>query len=93
MHIGEDRQETVGIRIFSYNNDVVKEEVLSSWEQCKSLREQGKVLWIDVDGIHDQRVISGIGDFFGIHILVLEDIMNSESRRKWSFLIITTFSR
>ena len=85
VHIGEDRQEMVGIRIFSYNNDVVKEEVLSSWEQCKSLREQGKVLWIDVDGIHDQRVISGIGDFFGIHILVLEDIMNSESRPKVEF--------
>lgn len=85
VYIGDARQERVGIRIFSYNNDTVKEEQLTSWEQCRDVMEEGKVVWIDVDGIHDQQVISGIGDMLGVHILVLEDIMNSESRPKVEF--------
>jgi len=40
------------------------------------------VTWINVDGVHDPDIIDSFGDHFGIHPLVLEDIMNTSQRPK-----------
>jgi magnesium transporter len=44
--------------------------------------QSSSVSWIDIDGIHDSALMESIGREFGIHMLVLEDIMNSTSRPK-----------
>lgn len=38
--------------------------------------------WINVEGISDPRVVEFFGEKFGIHSLVLEDILNTEQRPK-----------
>ena len=37
---------------------------------------QGRVNWIDVPGLSDREGISGLGRFFAIHPLIVEDILN-----------------
>ncbi|HEX4887610.1 MAG TPA: magnesium/cobalt transporter CorA [Luteibaculaceae bacterium] len=41
-----------------------------------------KHAWINVSGIHDTELIESIGQQFGIHNLVLEDILNTDQRPK-----------
>ncbi|MBM4387929.1 MAG: magnesium/cobalt transporter CorA, partial [Deltaproteobacteria bacterium] len=38
--------------------------------------------WINVDGIHQVEIIETIGKFFGVHSLILEDILNTNQRPK-----------
>ncbi|CAF1627576.1 unnamed protein product [Rotaria sp. Silwood1] len=42
--------------------------------------------WIDIDGIHDPDVISGIGERYDIHSLVQTDITTTEQRTKLDVL-------
>jgi magnesium transporter len=38
------------------------------------------VTWINVNGLHDTGIINRIGEHFGIHPLVLEDILDTDKR-------------
>jgi magnesium transporter len=38
--------------------------------------------WIDVDGLHDVEMLGELGECFGLHPLVVEDILNTEQRPK-----------
>jgi magnesium transporter len=40
------------------------------------------VAWINVDGVHDVEVLKQLGDGYGLHPLVVEDIANTEQRPK-----------
>lgn len=41
-----------------------------------------KKLWVDVVGLHDEEVVRKVCDFFSIHPLVTEDILNTAQRVK-----------
>lgn len=85
IHIGDKRNDKVQIRLIDYDLNSVKEIKIEQFNQCDNLRGSDTVSWIDVDGIHDGHLIEEIGKRFNIHMLVLEDIMNSTSRPKVEF--------
>jgi magnesium transporter len=43
------------------------------------------VTWLDVDGIHQSQVIETIGRQYGLHPLLLEDVVNTEQKPKLEF--------
>lgn len=43
----------------------------------------GTLWWLDVHGLHDTALIGRIGDRFGLHPLLLEDILNTTKRPKY----------
>lgn len=55
------------------------EDVSHIKDLCK---ERPGVKWINIDGVQDMEIIESIGMQFGIHFLVLEDIMDDEQRPK-----------
>jgi magnesium transporter len=85
VHIGDKRESPVKIRVIDYDNQKVDEIDVSELEQCSALRDSPSVSWVDIDGIHDAHIVEEIGKKFDIHVLVLEDIMNSTSRPKVEF--------
>ncbi len=44
--------------------------------------EDGKVRWLDVDGLGDIEVLKAIGEKYGLHPLALEDVLNMGQRPK-----------
>jgi len=40
------------------------------------------VTWINVDGIHQVEILERLGEYFGLHPLVVEDILNTDQRPK-----------
>jgi magnesium transporter len=40
------------------------------------------VCWVDVDSLHDGQVVTAIGERFGLHPLLLEDVLNTDQRPK-----------
>ncbi|MFW5856412.1 MAG: magnesium/cobalt transporter CorA [Planctomycetota bacterium] len=45
-------------------------------------REDGAVVWLNVDGVHDADQIHRIGEIFGIHPLIQEDVLEIGGRPK-----------
>ncbi len=45
-------------------------------------KDKPTVTWINVDGVHNVPLLEKLGECFGLHRLVMEDIMNTDQRPK-----------
>ncbi|MDD4876012.1 MAG: magnesium/cobalt transporter CorA [Dehalococcoidales bacterium] len=82
VHIGEKKVEQVKIRILDYNETHFEEKEVKIIEECFPFKDTPTVTWINIDGIHDVEIIEKLGIHFGMHPLLLEDILNTEQRPK-----------
>ena len=82
VHIGAQRVDETQIRTMIYDRNRVEEQEFTDASQCKRLADAQGVTWIDVDGVHDVGLIATLGKEFGLHELVLEDIVNTNQRPK-----------
>lgn len=82
VHIGERKAETMSISLIDYDDQHVEERKLKTIEESLPLKGEPSVTWINVDGVHDVETIEKIGNHFGIHPLILEDIVNTGQRPK-----------
>ena len=82
VYTGEQRQEQVAISLFDYTGERLDEKQVYRIEECAALRSSPTTTWINIDGVHDVALIQKTGECFGIHPLVLEDIVNTDQRPK-----------
>ena len=82
IHIGERKEEEVVLTLIDYNQEGFTEKRLASVEESLAFKDSPGVTWLNVDGLHDVDLLGKIGEHFGIHHLVLEDILNTEQRPK-----------
>jgi magnesium transporter len=80
--IGEQKMERPRITILDYDEGQVTEKEAAAIEECFPFKDKPTVTWINMDGVHDLSVIEKIGTRFGVHPLVLEDIVNTGQRPK-----------
>ena len=74
--------EEITITVIDYDEGHVQEKQVQTVEECFPFRDQPTVTWINVNGIHDVDIMEKLGGHFGLHSLVLEDIMHIGQRPK-----------
>ncbi len=74
--------EAPRLSLFFYDKDGLEERIIALDELLSLNLESSKKLWLNVHGIHDVDLIKQIGHVFGVHPLVLEDILNTNQRPK-----------
>ncbi len=82
IHIGEKRDEAVKITLMDYDETRLQEEEIKSLDRCIPLKDRLTVTWINVDGVHQVDVLEKLGNCFGLHPLIMEDILNTDQRPK-----------
>jgi len=82
VHIGDRKSEKIRITLMNYDSETLLEKQLPDIQATFPHRDTPPVSWINVDGLHETEVIEKIGGHFGIHPLVLEDIVNTGQRTK-----------
>ena len=82
VHVGEKKIEKVRLRIIDYDEKSFEEREAFSLEECLSCKDTPTVTWINIDGLHEVETVERIGEGFGLHPLVLEDIVNTGLRPK-----------
>ena len=82
VYIGREREEPVNIDIIDYNESDFREIKTHKTEDCFPFKDSPTLTWINVDGIHDAKIVEGMGSHFDMHPLILEDIVNSGQRPK-----------
>ncbi len=82
IHIGEKKAERTKITIIDYDEKNFEVKEAKAVEECFPFKETATVTWINVYGVHDGEIIGKMGGHFGVHPLILEDIMNTAQRPK-----------
>lgn len=82
VHIGEKRTEEVKITLIDYDEQQLQEKELDTIEECFPCRDKPTVSWINIDGVHETDIVEAMGKHFGVHPLVLEDIVHTGQRPK-----------
>ncbi len=82
VYTGERARSQTDITIVDYNEQQFTEVEATSVEACVPFKEKPTVTWINVDGVHDAGILERFGGCFGLHRLVMEDIMSVDQRPK-----------
>jgi magnesium transporter len=82
VHIGEKRVEKTKITIIDYDGVEFQEKETEILDECFLFKDRPTVTWINIDGIHQTEVLEKLGECYGFHPLVLEDILNTDQRPK-----------
>ena len=82
VYVGEKRVEKATISVIDYNEAEVNERPVAKPSDCRQYLTRDSVTWINVTGLDDTGMLETMGDVFGIHLLVLEDILNTGQRPK-----------
>lgn len=70
------------VSLIDYCVDHVEERRVENVEGMKAAFDPGRITWIDVQGFGDRSLMRRIGELFGFHPLLLEDIVNVPQRPK-----------
>ena len=82
VHVGDKKAESVKITVIDYDESSFEQKDITNIEECYPFKNKPTVSWINVDGIHEVEIIEKIGKNYGIHPLLLEDVLNTEQRPK-----------
>jgi magnesium transporter len=91
IYVGQERTHPCTIDIWRFNHLEASHQENVTISELPEARKDGDVYWINVQGVHDAQIIQGIGHHFGIHNLLLEDIMNTTGRPKMELDETCTF--
>lgn len=82
VFVGETPSVPVNITVTDYTEEQFDEEPIDPMHLSPEYRTPDTTTWIQVTGIHDVDIIQKLGDYFGLHPLVQEDIANVHQRPK-----------
>lgn len=79
----EDHQSNkITISLFDYDANTFTEKKNASIQECLTCLKTPGVTWINICGVNDIQTLEAIGRHFGLHPLLLEDIMSTGQRSK-----------
>jgi len=70
------------IRMIAYGPETFVDRPVLDVEEISAHRGRYPVIWISVDGLGDAAVVEALGALFGVHKLVLADVVNTNQRPK-----------
>lgn len=82
VFIGDVKVDKPRIRVIDYSCDTLVEYEFDDIKECSKFKSGKNVSWINIDGLHDTKLIGEIAVMFGLHPLILEDIVNTDQRPK-----------
>jgi magnesium transporter len=84
LHAAPDASAAVVIKLMEYDKDGCNERIIDSvaaLPDCRSAND-GKIRWIEFNGLGDVEALKALGAKFALHPLALEDVLNVGQRPK-----------
>ena len=83
VHVGNISDTATTVTLFDYTKEHLVEKQVHSIEEILEHKDTDTVTWVNFEGLSNVEFIEHIGRRFGIHQLVLEDILNTHQRPKF----------
>lgn len=83
VHVGKKRPARIKLTMCTYNYGKIEQREPDTLKEVKASADvEGNIVWLNITGVHDTKILQEIGTLFDIHPLVLEDIANTTQRPK-----------
>jgi magnesium transporter len=82
IYTGKKSDKDFHIECFDYTHDKIEESIVLNIDDVINYKNTDSVTWINVNGLKHTDKIETIGNLYGLHPLVLEDIVNTTQRPK-----------
>jgi magnesium transporter len=98
VHIGKRRAEEATVSVISYDEGGCQEWQAKTEAECVAFKDRPATTWLSVTGLHRVELVEKIGQCYGLHPLLLEDVLNTEQRPKledygdYIFVVLKTLS-
>ena len=98
MHVGKQPAQPARITAIRFSADHLDECTITSLADLKHLHQENTITWVHCEGLHLGGLLEDFGHEFGVHPLVLEDILNTHQRPKFEeydaylFIVLKTLA-
>jgi len=82
IHIGQTYTEKARINFIYYNEADFEAKEVSFLSDLPLAEDRPGIIWVNIDGLQDTKLLEDIGNHFRLHPLVLEDVLNTDQRPK-----------
>lgn len=82
IYVGDGVPAPTTVSMIDYTESEVKEGTGITLEECIPLRDSPSITWLNFSGLADVDTIRRLGEAFGLHPLVMEDILHMGQRPK-----------
>ena len=82
VYVGDKKVEASGFALTTYNAQDLKRTEPGSLEEIAKSLNPNRTNWLVVTGLHDVDMMEKLGEMFGIHSLIMEDILHTHQRPK-----------
>jgi|SRR5690625_27057 len=82
VYVGEKHIQQTGFEMISYNEESCKVFKTDDIDDVFARWDENKITWLNIIGLNNTEPIERVGKHFGIHALVLEDMVNTRQRPK-----------
>jgi magnesium transporter len=82
VHVGEVKTAQAELALFRYDAAKLTEQSAQKLADLDLHRNENETLWLNLHGLQDAALMAELGKTFGLHPLVLEDILNTDQRPK-----------
>ena len=70
------------MRLIEYGLDGVVEKAIASAAELPAFADDGRIRWLDIEGLGDASIFQALGEKYGLHPLALEDALHTGQRPK-----------
>lgn len=82
VHIGERKSTATTLHLIYYDGQHFESGAVTALDQAAASIGRPGVTWLHITGVHEAQMLQRL-DRFGLHPLVLEDIVNTDQRTKY----------
>ncbi|WP_331001571.1 magnesium/cobalt transporter CorA [Geomonas sp. RF6] len=82
MHLGRERGGSVAIEVIEYDPEHLQKRQVQDVGELFPSHPPPLITWVNVEGLPDAHLLQRFGTGFGIHPLVLEDVLATDQRAK-----------
>jgi magnesium transporter len=82
LHVGRRRSERTSLVLVSYGPEDYRQQEEPGPDDLARLLQGPSLGWLRVRGLHEVETVARLGELFGLHPLVQEDIVNASQRPK-----------
>ena len=82
VYVGEEPPDPARITVIDYGPDHYEEREIDELSEVDGYRDRDTVTWINVDGVHETDIVEEVGARYGLHPLLMEDVVSTGQRPK-----------
>jgi len=83
IHVGDTLESVTRISVVDYSKETIEEQKIQTIDEILNYKDSDTVTWVIIEGLTNVELVERVGTIFGIHQLVLEDILNTHQRPKF----------